>query len=690
MTYPVAIRIDSGKKSAILIFLLGLLVHAFFLWNGRGDPTFLRPSLDSQTYHDFACQLIAGSQSDTPFYQPPFFPYLLAGICLVFGTGIMAAKIVLAIMGSLISLFAYLIAGRLFNHKVAVLAGILTVLYGPLLFLDTQLLPVGIATLLNTALLWLLLRARPTSSFAEWLPAGLCLGLAAITIPNALLFLAVVPLWLYFAADRKFFLRRVLLPSMNVLAGAACIIAPVTLYNYSVTQRFILISHNGGINFYIGNNLNTDKTIAIRPGFDWQNLDRMSRQAGGRGPADYDRFFYREAGNYIRQNPGHFIRHFIGKIRQVTNARELPRNMDIYVHRDYNAMLRVLVWQAGSFGFPFGVVFPLACWGMVAGLRRNRDSLLPALFVSAYAFSVALVFVASRYRVVFAPALCIFAAYALCWLQEQWPWHRQRALAAALITIVIAGIWTNTPCGAFTDRIPFKAEMFNFLALQSIRSKNYDQADRELRDSLASAPDYVATYMSLGYLKFEQGDLQGALTAYKKAAQIDPRCTETYYRLGGMYERLGQPANAEQAYRQALELSPGTARIYMNLGMLLYNAGRSQEAAPLLEQSICLDPSDNKAYALLAWILATSTNDALRNGKRAVELALHPVQGKGQNDPMREDTLAAAYAEDGSFQLAIQAAERAVRSWNADGNNDFSKQSRNRLDLYKKSRPYRE
>ena len=61
-----------------------------------------------------------------------------------------------------------------------------------------------------------------------------------------------------------------------------------------------------------------------------------------------------------------------------------------------------------------------------------------------------------------------------------------------------------------------------------------------------------------------------------------------------------------------------------------------------------------------AWLLATAPESTLRNTVEALALARRAMQVVGADHPAVLDTLAAAYASDGRFPLAIETARRAA------------------------------
>ena len=62
----------------------------------------------------------------------------------------------------------------------------------------------------------------------------------------------------------------------------------------------------------------------------------------------------------------------------------------------------------------------------------------------------------------------------------------------------------------------------------------------------------------------------------------------------------------------------------------------------------------------LAWVLATSPDDELRDGKRAIELAKPACEVTEYKQAHILSTLAASYAESGDFDTAVEWSKKAV------------------------------
>jgi len=90
----------------------------------------------------------------------------------------------------------------------------------------------------------------------------------------------------------------------------------------------------------------------------------------------------------------------------------------------------------------------------------------------------------------------------------------------------------------------------------------------------------------------------------------------------------------------------------------------------------------------LALILATETNEAIRNVDEAVRCAERACELTTNSVAIYLDTLGMAYSEAGRFNEAVQASERGAARARAAGNNEQAALIESRLKHYREGRPY--
>src|SRR5262249_4845401 len=117
--------------------------------------------------------------------------------------------------------------------------------------------------------------------------------------------------------------------------------------------------------------------------------------------------------------------------------------------------------------------------------------------------------------------------------------------------------------------------------------------------------------------------------------------------------------------------------------------GKTKDAATHLEKALQIDPRLMNAEVNLAWVLATSSDDSLRNGARAVQLAEDVMNRAGHPNAIVLRTLAAAYAEVGRFDVAISSAQQAIEIAKATGNAGMISDLQRSIVTYQSNQPLR-
>jgi tetratricopeptide (TPR) repeat protein len=185
-----------------------------------------------------------------------------------------------------------------------------------------------------------------------------------------------------------------------------------------------------------------------------------------------------------------------------------------------------------------------------------------------------------------------------------------------------------------------------------------------------------------------KGSLEAAIRSYRAALSLRPGFYEAHNNLGGAMFEKGDLDSAIYHWRQAMAIRPRGHRPRYNLAVALARKGDLAEAIVHYREVIEIKPDLVQAYRGLAWLLATSCEQAVRDGAEALRLAAK-ARDLGGETPRVLDALAAAYAETGRFDLAISTLRRAISLAEARARGDLADTYRQRLKLYSSGKPFR-
>lgn len=118
-------------------------------------------------------------------------------------------------------------------------------------------------------------------------------------------------------------------------------------------------------------------------------------------------------------------------------------------------------------------------------------------------------------------------------------------------------------------------------------------------------------------------------------------------------------------------------------GIMWSHKKNYEKARDDFEKAWQQDPSALECNSL-AWFLATCPEPKFRKGERAVKLAREACKLSDEKDSAFLDTLAAAYAETGDFESAIEWQEKAIKAAPKKLKAGYTE----RLERYKSNKPY--
>ncbi len=141
---------------------------------------------------------------------------------------------------------------------------------------------------------------------------------------------------------------------------------------------------------------------------------------------------------------------------------------------------------------------------------------------------------------------------------------------------------------------------------------------------LAIEPDKSQHHFLLGTLLEESSDRAGAISAMKKAIELDPKNANALNYLGYSLAEDGKSLeDAERLIKRALEIEPNNGYFIDSLGWTYYKMGRYREAQKQLEKAVELAPNDAVLLEHLAEILTKlgKKNEAVQTFRKSLQHA---------------------------------------------------------------------
>jgi tetratricopeptide (TPR) repeat protein len=212
----------------------------------------------------------------------------------------------------------------------------------------------------------------------------------------------------------------------------------------------------------------------------------------------------------------------------------------------------------------------------------------------------------------------------------------------------------------------------------------------DYREALRTNPASANAHYNLGNAEAQQGRIEEAAGEYREALRNEPTLAEASNSLGYLLLQQGRTEEAVAQFNEALRNNPTYAEAQSNLGKGLFQLGRTAEAIGAIRKALELKPSNAEIQNNLAWLLACAPQLALRDGARAVQLATQASQSTGGSNPLILRTLAAAYAGDGQYAKAVQAAQTALQLAESQSNSALANALRREMKLYEAGQPFEE
>lgn len=643
---------------AFVVIICAFLVRLIYLLQYRSCPYFFNETMDPG-FHAAWAKAIASGESfiDGPYFRAPLYPWFLGALFKILGDDLFTIRLVQMAIGSLSCGLVYLVGRQLFGRIVSATAAFATAIYWTLVYFDGELLIPSLIIFFDLLLIWSLLRFGRRKAIWPVLLPGILLGLSAIARPNILIFAPAVALWLALPLrDWKKTARR----SVVFCISVAAVIAPVTIRNALVGEDLVLISSQGGVNFYIGNNPRADGVTINLPGVEptieglYRGSAVLAESQTGRTlkPSEVSDHYFSKAIDFFRSQPADAGRLMLRKAALFWTHLELMNNRNLYFLTDrYAPITRFLpigFWIAG----------PLGVLGLVASFRRRYDLFPLWGFVMTYMVSVILFFVTARFRLPVVPILLLLGVYGVgslltAFRERCWRWVAAMAAGLAAGLLLAAAAPTVSP----------KAEEWAIVDLSKALASQgrSDEAITLLEEAITRHPTSSETIFSLGVAYQAANRIDAAMQAYERALRIEPEKVPALNNLASIHLSSNRPEAAIRHLERAVAIDPLHSGAWFNLGRAYTATGRHAEAVVSFERGLAIQPGRSDILTNLAWLRAATDDPAVIDCDKARAAAEEAVRLTKRADHSALDALAAANARCGEFTKAVQLIDEAIR-----------------------------
>lgn len=256
-------------------------------------------------------------------------------------------------------------------------------------------------------------------------------------------------------------------------------------------------------------------------------------------------------------------------------------------------------------------------------------------------------------------------AFSVGWLYSRH--HQQAVKVLTLVALALLGVrssllvahWENSSA-LYHHALavnPRSWLAYNNLGSMSLNQGQPEAAARYYQQSVDIVPKARA-YLGLG-MAFEQlGDPSGAIIAYRRAVELQPKFADVYDHLGSAYRSLGNNAEAIAYFKKAVAVdpdSPGTAVYYADLGMAFSESGNSDWAIHAYQKALVLNPALAGVNSALGNLYLSRNETAKAQEMYEKDLALDPGNSQPYNG------LAMVYSLTGRKSEAVDLLRQAIK-----------------------------
>ncbi|UCE18004.1 MAG: glycosyltransferase family 39 protein [Gemmatimonadota bacterium] len=543
------------KHILCLVIILAAAIRIIYMFEYRfNSPFYDYILLDSEVY-DTAARTIASGEwiGAEPFYTAPLYPYLLAVIYKFLSDEHLLVYLFQTVLGFLNLGILYFIGKKAFNKNTGLIAFIIALLYPTFLFYETKLMATTLAVFLSLLVLLWFMKVKNNPKRIYWMIGGVLLGLSLVNRPANLLFLGFILVWIWIGFSVA--IKRKLIFTSFLILGFCVSVGPVTLRNYLVSNDFVLVSSQGGITFYQGNNPRAKglyvslSEFSGSPLTQGQEEKKLAEKALGRSlkRSEVIRYWSGKGIQFILEDPLRYMKLEVMKVYRFLNNFEYSTEYNLSTEREYIKTLRLLF-------IPYAFIISFGLYGLLVSRQHWRKLTLLYFFLTANFLVMMLFFVSSRYRL---PAVSILIPFAAFGISDMYERLRGKAGLSRFALMILVLLFFLLSVSKIDNAHKFQLGGGHYnLGNHFFDKKEYGQAIKEYKKNLEINPRSLSTLYNLGNTYSMSGRMDEALDTYKEVVKIKSHFKKARLKMARIYEKKGKTTEAIREYRAFLEKQP--------------------------------------------------------------------------------------------------------------------------------------
>ncbi len=487
---------------------LGIALRLIHLKSALSGPVLKILIIDSASYHAWALEIAGGNiMGEGMFFLSPLYPYVLGFLYALFGSHAAVAALFQITLSAAGIYLIWWIGNSIGGKTAGITAAFIAAVYPPWIYFDSAVMTASLIIFLNTAALAAIIKWFDHPQPGYIFLAGALIGLSALARPSALLFAAVVAVWLL--------KRRLHMGAVLLAVGIITAIAPVTIRNVFVGGEFALTTVSGGMNFYVGNNpeatglyVEPDFIVSSDPDTEFESYHQEAERRSWKKLSNTgaSRWWYMSSLQFIIRQPVQAAGIWWNKFFYFWNELEAPNNVSFYLVMRSSPLLKYLP-------LGFGVLAVLGVIGL-AGAPACRGRTLLWIYLFSILAANLLFFTSSEFRFPVVIALAVGGGIAALRIARA---VREKRYRWGLIVLGAAGLlFTHYRTDLSQALRSPRMDFYNYGSV-CLKEGKLKSAGNFFILSLAEDPGFIEAHMGLGTTYLEMDEFEAAAMEFKAA-----------------------------------------------------------------------------------------------------------------------------------------------------------------------------